>query len=357
MSAPETIRTGQKPTRAETTGALNSAARSGCCTAQFFGTASPSTKITTISKTVAATTPQAPNQSEARMPTRVATTSWQTSTSRSTGLRNPCGISVRRASTRAPRRPSSTRARALARLMRTRLVSARASTAEAASSTTTTTIRTKSAGVNDRVASSTSVGGVTAPGGDSGRAAAARGAPSARPRLVLVVVHAEQMEDPVDDQQRHLVVEGDPVLGGVPGGHRRADHHVAEQEGRRVSVLVVRPGPGAALVGRAASPAGARPRWGRPGRRSAPASRGTAVQRGDGVLVDEEQGHLGVASGTLGLEHRSGESRPSLDGDRMVRLLVGGVDVKAHRHAPAAPGARRRRRCRPRCGAGPRRAG
>ena len=63
MRAPETIRTGQNRTMAETSGALNSAARSGWCTAQFFGTASPSTKMTTISKTVAATTPQAPNQS------------------------------------------------------------------------------------------------------------------------------------------------------------------------------------------------------------------------------------------------------------------------------------------------------
>ena len=74
-------------------------------------------------------------------PTRVATTSWQMSTSSRTGLRKPWGFSVRRTSTLAPRRPSSTRAMALARLMRTRLVSARASMAEAASSTTTTTMR------------------------------------------------------------------------------------------------------------------------------------------------------------------------------------------------------------------------
>ncbi len=126
ISAPDTIRTGQKRTTADTSGALNSAARSGWCTAQFFGTASPSTKMTTISNTVAAATPQAPNQLWARMPTSVATTSWQISTNRSTGLRNPWGFSVSRTSTLAPRRPSSTRAMALARLIRTRLVSARA---------------------------------------------------------------------------------------------------------------------------------------------------------------------------------------------------------------------------------------
>ena len=49
-------------TRADTSGALNRAARSGWWTAQFLGTASPRTKMTTISNTVAATTPQAPNQ-------------------------------------------------------------------------------------------------------------------------------------------------------------------------------------------------------------------------------------------------------------------------------------------------------
>ena len=149
IRAPETIRTGQNRTMAETRGALNRAARSGWWTAQFLGTASPRTKMITISNTVAATTPQAPNQSAARIPTRVATTSWQISTIRRTGLRKPCGFSVRRRSTLAPRRPSSTRALALARLVRTRLVSARASSAETPSRTTTTTKRTPSTAVNE----------------------------------------------------------------------------------------------------------------------------------------------------------------------------------------------------------------
>ena len=63
IRAPDTMRTGENRTRADTRGALNSAARSGCCTAQVLGTASARTKMTTISKTVATTTPQAPNQS------------------------------------------------------------------------------------------------------------------------------------------------------------------------------------------------------------------------------------------------------------------------------------------------------
>ncbi len=197
IRAPDTIRTGQNRTMADTSGALNRAARSGWWTAQFFGTASPRTKMTTISNTVAATTPQAPNQSAARIPTRVATTSWQMSTIRSTGLRKPWGFSVSRSRTLAPRRPSSTRAIALARLVRTRLVSARASRAETPSRTTTTTMRTPSTAVKVAAASgparaahvalvpgSGGSGGVpiTRPRGRSEPAAAARVAPCVRPR-------------------------------------------------------------------------------------------------------------------------------------------------------------------------------
>ena len=53
MSSEDTNRTGGNRTTAATSGALNRAARSGLCTAQFLGIASKTTKITTISKTVA----------------------------------------------------------------------------------------------------------------------------------------------------------------------------------------------------------------------------------------------------------------------------------------------------------------
>ena len=95
MSTEDTARTRGKATRAETMGALKRAARSGLCTAQFLGTASKRTKITTTSKTTPTTTPSAPSQAEASTPTRVAETSWQTSTSRRTGLRNCSGSSTR----------------------------------------------------------------------------------------------------------------------------------------------------------------------------------------------------------------------------------------------------------------------
>ncbi len=68
------------------------------------------------------------------MPTRVAETSWQISTSRRMGLRKLAGFSTSRASWRAPRFFSSTSDLALIRFIRTRLVSAMARTPEAASS-------------------------------------------------------------------------------------------------------------------------------------------------------------------------------------------------------------------------------
>ena len=75
------------------------------------------------------------------MPTRVAETSWQIRTRSRTGFRKFAGFSTRRASCRAPRLCSSTRDLALIRFIRTRLVSAMASTPDPASSTTITTIR------------------------------------------------------------------------------------------------------------------------------------------------------------------------------------------------------------------------
>ena len=45
-----------------TIGALSRAARSGFCTAQFLGTASKNTKMTTISKTMPSSTPRPPKR-------------------------------------------------------------------------------------------------------------------------------------------------------------------------------------------------------------------------------------------------------------------------------------------------------
>ena len=104
MSTDEMKRMGGKRISEVTIGALSRAARSGLCTAQFLGTASKNTKMTTTSKTAPASTPRPPNRCSATTPTRVAETSWQIRTSRRMGLRNWAGCSTRRASGRAPRR-------------------------------------------------------------------------------------------------------------------------------------------------------------------------------------------------------------------------------------------------------------
>ena len=94
----ESQRMGGKRMSVLTIGALSRAARSACCTAQFFGTASKNTKITTISKTMPSSTPRPPKRCSATMPTRVAETSWQISTSSRIGFRKLAGFSTSRAS-------------------------------------------------------------------------------------------------------------------------------------------------------------------------------------------------------------------------------------------------------------------
>ena len=102
--------------------------------------------MTTTSNTVATSTPIGPNQSLARIPTNVADTSWQINTRSNTGLRKRSGLSTRRTSGRAPRRWSSSKALALALVVRTRLVSASASIPDTASSTAIATIKSQSMG-------------------------------------------------------------------------------------------------------------------------------------------------------------------------------------------------------------------
>ena len=137
----EIHRTGGNPMTPATSGADHSAAVSGWWTAQFFGTASKMTKMTTTSNSVAAAMPNGPKRLSASTPMSVAEISWQMSTHKSTGLRKSCGCSTSRASVGAPCRPSSTNPLARALLMRTRDVSAIAKTPEAASRTMTAMMR------------------------------------------------------------------------------------------------------------------------------------------------------------------------------------------------------------------------
>ena len=165
MRREESQRMGGKRMSVLTIGALTSAARSECCTAQFLGTASKNTKITTTSNTMPRSTPRPPKRCSATMPTRVAETSWQISTRSRIGLRNLAGLSTRRASWRAPRLRSSTRDLALIRFIRTRLVSAIASTPDPASRMAITTMRIPSEAWKPDAASSS----MLTPRGSPGR--------------------------------------------------------------------------------------------------------------------------------------------------------------------------------------------
>ena len=49
--------------------------------------------------------------------------------------------------------------------------------------------------------------------------------------VVLVMVHPEEVQDAVHDQQGHLVVVGPGVVRRVAERHRRADHDVAQHHG------------------------------------------------------------------------------------------------------------------------------
>ena len=59
------------------------------------------------------------------------------------------------------------------------------------------------------------------------------------PAGIVGMIHAQQVEDAVHDQQSQFVVVAAGVGGGVRGGHRRADHDVAEQQRHTVGVVVV----------------------------------------------------------------------------------------------------------------------
>ncbi len=140
MRPRESSRSGPNRESAETGGAAMSAARSGCSMAQVLGAASASTKTTTTLRNVATATPHAPKSWSETMPVRVACTSWQTRTTSSTTLRNRSGCETSSTSRLAPRRPSSWRANALARVMRVSAVSASARNTEASNMTTIVTI-------------------------------------------------------------------------------------------------------------------------------------------------------------------------------------------------------------------------
>src|SRR5205807_4400360 len=196
---------GQNRTRAATGRATSSAARSACWTAHVLGAASARTKMTHTSKAVAIATPHGPKRS-ARKPTRVAVTSWHVSSTSSTGFSLRSGCSTRRTRVAAPRRPSSSRARAFTRFI---LVSAVSDMA-----------RKPVKPISTRMAMTYAQSAVftmslLVEAGEEFALTALHGAGL----LGVGVVHAQQMQDPVHDEQRRLVLVGARRGVGVTAGH------------------------------------------------------------------------------------------------------------------------------------------
>ena len=232
-----------------TNGALSRAARSGCWTAQFFGTASKNTKITTTSKTMPSTTPQRAEEvlghdADQGGRDQLADQDQQQDRVEEVGrvLDQPGQLAG---------------AAALLVDQRLGLDPAHAHEARLGHGQ-----HARAGQEHDDDDDEDGVLGLEA------RRRQERGARS-RPRTdpvealqqlllerlhpfglgVLLVVHAEQVEQPVHDQQRHLVVERDLVLlrvaAATDGQMTTSPSSVSAPSSADV------PGPGAAEVGRA----------------------------------------------------------------------------------------------------------
>src|SRR4051812_48751782 len=184
----------------------------------------------TTSNRVAIAMPHGPNTWSATMPTRVAATKVVTSRSRSTGFRVRSGCSSSLMSLVAPGRPSSIMVNALTRLVRVKAVSDRARKAVNRMSTATTTSIHASEELKPLVSARMFIGG-----GSRSRLAPVEAfeqrllARFHDLRLCVVhVIHTEQVQHAVHDQQRQLVVEGAGVFGRVAVGDGWADHDVAQ---------------------------------------------------------------------------------------------------------------------------------
>ena len=147
---------------------------------------------------------------------------------------------------------------------------------------------------------------------------------------VLFVVHPEQVQDPVHEQQSDLILVGPGMLGCLPPGDLRADDDVADEKGHlfelrwstaRPTRLLVRD------VTRADELVLDRERQ---HVRGALAPEEPLVEAGDGPLVDEHEREFSVVADAAVGEHPFRERHPAGEIDRSIRLLVGSEDLSAH---------------------------
>ena len=131
----------------------------------------------------------------------------------------------------------------------------------------------------------------------SGPAAPAPGVRIAAASSVVAWSKPRRCSTPWTTSSASSSSSGAAVLVRLAAGHRRAHHDVADDD-RRIRRLAGAPGPAPALVGLASARRRARRRSGTRARRSGPSPpEEPLVEVGDRLLVDEQQGQLGVAAG------------------------------------------------------------
>ena len=231
----------------------------------------------------------------------------------------------------APRRPSSTRVRALIRLMRVRAVSAMASTAARRS-------------------------GRTRPPPSAGGAQTASSAGCSLAWAQLVVEALPAAPAPGRSIACRLLRRRRGPCRGRAGRRGRPGAPARRRRCRRGRGRCARPPPGTPPrrpAGRGTSlglgsPAAGAERVGRPGPAAPPPRRSSSIGKAStsvgpslprkrsfrsaiAVLVDEEHRQLAVAPDALGVQDRLGQADQAHGVDRLVRLLVGGEDLHTHR--------------------------
>ena len=315
-------------------GALSSAARSGLCTAQFFGTASKKTKITTTSKTAPTSTPRPPRRCSATTPTRVAETSWQIEHQQQDGVEELGRVLDQPGQLARPAPLLVDQRLGLDPVHAHQAGLGQGQHARGGQQDDDDDDEDDVLGVEARRRRSTLGPGRPVEAGEQ----------LLLERLhplglgVVLVVHAEQVQEPVHDQQRHLVLEATPRARprcGPPRPGRSRRRRAASARPPRATTPGPLPprsgerpvGPGSSSMGKDRTSVGPL------------LPRNCSLQRGDGILVDEEERHLGLALDPACRQHLAGQLGPAGHVDRMVLLLIGGEDVDGHCVDPARPSA------------------
>jgi hypothetical protein len=249
--------------------------------------------------------PHGPNQRSARMPTRVAVTSWLMRTRSSTGLRNPSGSWTRRIRTRPP--PAVVlQGHGLGPAHPDQARLGQGQPAETSSRSTTTTDQDPVGGRSREAAATMATATATPPPGGSGPAARARVVPCARPprrHRGPCPTGAASRGRPGGPSRRRTVTPWSTALRAATAGQTTTSPSRTGMSSSSVRRRRAR----SPLVGRAAARLGLVVDGKGQHVGGARSAEEPLAQLGDGGLVHEEQRDLDVVLHALGLEHVAGQ--------------------------------------------------